>query len=769
MSNQLQITGDLKVKSLTGALTATAGVVSSVPLGTANGVATLGSDGKVPSAQLPTMGSSYKGTWNAATNTPTIADGVGTAGDYYLVSVGGTWNGIVFLAGNTVIYSGTVWQKAGGGSGTVTSVGLAAPAAFSVSGSPVTSTGTLTLAGAGAATDYIKGDGTLSVFNTAAISAVSGTYLPLAGGTLTGNINYSVGNGVDWYINVLTSNGATFRLKSHAGETGYNNRSGALAWIDGVGTRADVLGWTDSSIIAYQALSGTSATFSNILTSSSADQSTSRIVITNTGTGGQSVSLVAGNPNTDQTGFSIAYGNTNFLRFNSAGAATFSSSVTAAQGIFPNATNPANTTYIGQSNTGAYLGTNASAKPLYFETSGTERMRITSGGNVLIGTTTDNGAKLNVSGSAIFSSSVQSTDFRYTANGFLTYDTDATGTNTMQIRSGFAGAVLSFNGTGNANFLYNVGIGTSSPNANLSLSGSGDIGMRIKASALSYIDFDNADSGTPNGSIAYNNSTNNMTFSTGGSNSEKMRITSGGLVGIGTDSPSFSSTGTGLNVQTASGDSAYLKVNYSSGNSAEFRTGLAIAGIGNVSNNPFQFFTNNTERARITSTGSLLIGTTTDAGASNKLQVDGNIYLSYGSVFNFNGSSAPNNILVRNTGSTFSIGGPTVILGLLTNYNEYNRQTSSYTLVLSDASKIIEMDTLGANTVTVPLDSSVAFPVGTEITVIQLGAGVTTFAFASGVTFRSNNFGTRIGDQYSGATLIKRGTNDWYIIGNILP
>jgi hypothetical protein len=53
MSNQLQITGDLKVKSLTGALTATAGVVASVPLGAANGVATLAGDGKVPSSQLP--------------------------------------------------------------------------------------------------------------------------------------------------------------------------------------------------------------------------------------------------------------------------------------------------------------------------------------------------------------------------------------------------------------------------------------------------------------------------------------------------------------------------------------------------------------------------------------------------------------------------------------------------------------------------------------------------------------------------------------------
>jgi phage-related protein len=185
MSNQLQITGDLKVKSLTGALTATGGVVSSVPLGTANGVATLGGDGKVPAAQLPTMGSSYKGTWNAATNTPTIADGVGTAGDYYLVSTGGTFNGVVYVAGNTIIYSGTVWQKAGGGSGTVTSVALSAPAAFYITGSPITSAGTLAIAGAGTTNDYIKGDGTLGLFSTAAVASITGGASTIASSNLT--------------------------------------------------------------------------------------------------------------------------------------------------------------------------------------------------------------------------------------------------------------------------------------------------------------------------------------------------------------------------------------------------------------------------------------------------------------------------------------------------------------------------------------------------------------------------------------------------------
>lgn len=215
--SQLQVTGEAKIRTLTGALTATAGVVTSVPLGAANGVATLGGDGKVPSAQLPTMASSYKGTWNAATNTPTIADGVGTAGDYYLVSTGGTWNGIVFLEGNTVIYSGTVWQKAGGGSGTVTSVGLAAPAAFSVSGSPVTSTGTLTLIAAGTISQYINGAGSLTTFPDLSVYVDLSTNQTI-GGTKTFSSAIKADSGIRLKDGVATGGIGYVGIGSNAGQ-----------------------------------------------------------------------------------------------------------------------------------------------------------------------------------------------------------------------------------------------------------------------------------------------------------------------------------------------------------------------------------------------------------------------------------------------------------------------------------------------------------------------------------------------------------------------
>src|SRR5262249_31478180 len=55
-----------------------------------NGVATLDGLGKIPAAQLPNSILTYKGLWNAFTNSPTLADGIGTAGDIYEVSVAGT-------------------------------------------------------------------------------------------------------------------------------------------------------------------------------------------------------------------------------------------------------------------------------------------------------------------------------------------------------------------------------------------------------------------------------------------------------------------------------------------------------------------------------------------------------------------------------------------------------------------------------------------------------------------------------------------------------
>jgi hypothetical protein len=84
-------------------------------VGSANGIASLDSSGKVPATQLPNSIMEYKGTWDASNNSPSLANGTGNAGDVYRTSVAGSQNfgaGVIsFEVGDYVIYSGTVWEK----------------------------------------------------------------------------------------------------------------------------------------------------------------------------------------------------------------------------------------------------------------------------------------------------------------------------------------------------------------------------------------------------------------------------------------------------------------------------------------------------------------------------------------------------------------------------------------------------------------------------------------------------------------------------------
>ena len=94
-------------------------------------------------------------------------------------------------------------------------------------------------------------------------------------------------------------------------------------------------------------------------------------------------------------------------------------------------------------------------------------------------------------------------------------------------------------------------------------------------------------------------------------------------------------------------------------------------------------------------------------------------------------------------------------------------QTASYTLVLADGGTVVEMNVASANDLTVPPNSSVAFPVGTQITVLQTGAGQTTLVAGSGVTINSADGNLKITGQWSAATLLKRATDTWVAIGSL--
>jgi hypothetical protein len=152
------------------------GTASTKDAGAANGVATLDAGGKVPVSELPAavLGAlSYQGTWDAATNTPTLTSSVGTKGYYYVVSVAGNTNlnGITdWLVGDWAVYNGTVWQKVDN-TETVTSVngqvGAVVLTASSVGAVPTTRTIT---AGTG-----LTGGGDLSADRSFAIDSTVAT------------------------------------------------------------------------------------------------------------------------------------------------------------------------------------------------------------------------------------------------------------------------------------------------------------------------------------------------------------------------------------------------------------------------------------------------------------------------------------------------------------------------------------------------------------------------------------------------------------------
>jgi hypothetical protein len=95
-----------------------------------------------------------------------------------------------------------------------------------------------------------------------------------------------------------------------------------------------------------------------------------------------------------------------------------------------------------------------------------------------------------------------------------------------------------------------------------------------------------------------------------------------------------------------------------------------------------------------------------------------------------------------------------------------NAQTgTTYTTVLLDNNKVVTLDNASAIALTVPLNSSVAYPTGAQIHLYNKGAGQVTVAGDAGVTVNSSN-GLKLRAQYSVATLIKLDTNTWVLIGD---
>ena len=133
-------------------------------------------------------------------------------------------------------------------------------------------------------------------------------------------------------------------------------------------------------------------------------------------------------------------------------------------------------------------------------------------------------------------------------------------------------------------------------------------------------------------------------------------------------------------------------------------------------------------RQRIQADGKVLIGSTTDNGSTNLVQVNGGL-----------------------------------------DYNIVMRATSSgaYTLLLTDKGKFFATTAGGAATITIPTNAAVPFPIGTQIWFVQEGAGVPTFSGDTGVTLRTRSASRQPFARFSEVKLTKTGTDEWYLTGDL--
>jgi len=136
-------------------------------------------------------------------------------------------------------------------------------------------------------------------------------------------------------------------------------------------------------------------------------------------------------------------------------------------------------------------------------------------------------------------------------------------------------------------------------------------------------------------------------------------------------------------------------------------------------------------------------------------------------------SVAVDSSVVRTTGTQSIAGAKTFsddlcVQGAVTQQTAINAQTgTTYTLVLTDHGKLVTSSNGSAQTITVPPNSSVAYPVGTDITITQLGAGQVTLAGGCGVSLYAADSELKTRVQYSTAVLTKTATDTWLVAGDL--
>jgi hypothetical protein len=741
--------------------------------------------------------------------------------NYTLTGLGGV------PTSRTLTINGTTFDLSANRSWTITdtgltSVGISMPSAFTVSNSPLTANGTIAITGAGLASQYIRGDGTLANFPTTGGGGSSVSYYlngSVNQGTILGNVYRElnktpiIGAGTDFTIN---SNGYIAQFITDANDpslleipAGNWNFEMFFSASSGGGSPSFYVELYKYDGTAFTLIATDSATPEGITNGTAIDLYTTALAVPQTTLtitdrlairvyvthSGRTITLHTENSHlcqvitTFSTGinalnsltkqvqyFAVGTSGTDFAISSDTDTHTFN--LPTASGTNRGALSSADwTTFNSKVPSTRTLTINGTSYDLSADRSWTIAAGLSGSGTTnyvakFTGTSSignsvifDNGTNLGIGTSSPIDKLTVSGRINVlgTNQNSVWFNQNAGGTSTGFLvgRSFGSADTQDF-------FIYDVSAG--SARMFINSSGSVGIGTTTPASRLSVwegeITISNLSSGftAPMGSLAaynVNANTGGLIFKTSnsGTNAEKMRITYDGNLGIGITNPSQKlevynniNAGGGFKITNINGGGSTGAATYYHNGNVTHEVGVLGTGYttyGALSANEFYAYAGNAnmsfgadgvsssikfgtgsgvpERMRITSSGNVLIGTTSDNSSGAKLQVSGSI----------------------------------------TYQNTFNRRTASYTLALTDQNDIVEMNVASANNLTIPLNSSVAFPIGTEIQVLQYGAGQTTIVATGGVTTRSKSGQLKIANQYTGVTLVKVGTDEWYVIGNL--
>jgi hypothetical protein len=654
-----------------------------------------------------TSGLDYQGTWNASTNTPALASGVGTNGYYYIVSVAGSTNldGVTdWQIGDWAVFNGSVWQKLDQ-TDIVTSV--------------AGRTGAVTLSN----TD-ISGLGTMSTQNSSSVSISGGTVSGITDLAIAdGGTGASTESGARSNLGATTIGGNLFTLSNPSAvrfpRFNADNTVSALddaSFRTAIGAGQGTVSSVAASVPSFLSVAGSPITSSGTL------------AITFSGT-----ALPTANGGTGLTSFTAdgvvyatstsALETSGSLKFQTANSALTISSTTTAKGYigFTNSEDGGAQGYIGNSKALMDTGgiddamTVRGENTLFFAIGSTEAMRLNSSG---LGIGKSPGSALDVKGTIRLSGSTSG----YV--GLAPAAVAGSTTYTLPSADGTAGQALVTNGSGVLSFTdFTSGASGSSTqvqyNNGGSFAGSANLtfdGTTLTANALTTTSTVTINGGTANG-VGYLNSS--KVFTTGSA-----LVFDGTNLLVGTTTSTYNNAGRSCIELNGSTDS--LIAFKSGGTSSGYLYGgssslqLYAAGASTV----LTFGTNGAERARIDTSGNFGLGVT----PSGSWGTSGSAYkaMQFG-ISGFLSGRTGNEVAIFGTGA-YNDGTNWKYLLNSNNASIYQQSSGAHTWSTAPASGVSGAGTNVTFTTAMTLDASGNLGVGTTTPTRKISIGGTSSA-----------------------------------------